>query len=162
MEDSTVEGSFTMKRVISLLTRRWIFLLTLIFISSSNFAFETEALIPRIEILTPGTTRTMEITQHYDFPQDFGSFLILVVGYGGVSITLRKVDTEGDLLILAGLGISFAGVVPFLKFGITEVTLTEAVEIGNQYSPYGLLWILSWVDLPASNPPYYYTLGLSF
>jgi hypothetical protein len=36
------------------------------------------------------------------------------------------------------------------------------VEIGNERSPYGLLWILSWVDSPVHNPPYHYTLVLSF
>jgi len=45
---------------------------------------------------------------------------------------------------------------------MTEVTLREAVEIGNERSPYGLLWILSWVDSPVHNPPYHYTLVRSF
>ena len=149
-----------MGKVISLLTRRWVILSILVF--STTFALETEELIPRIEILTPGMTRTVEITQNYDFPQDFANFLILVVGYGGVSITLRKVDTEGDLLVLAGLGISSVGIVPVFKFGITEVILTEAVEIGDQRSPYGLLWVVSWVDSQMNNTPSHYTLVLSF
>ena len=118
--------------------------------------------MPRVEIITPGMTRTIEISQNYSSPQDFGHFLILVLGYGGLSITLRKIDTEGDLLFLTGAGISTAGIVPIFKFGITEVTLREAVEIGNERSPYGLLWILSWVDSPVHNPPYHYTLVLSF
>ena len=88
--------------------------------------------------------------------------LILVAGYGGVSITLRKIDTEGDLLVLTGTGVSSRGIAPVFKFGITEVTLTEAVEIGDEHSPYGLLWILSWVDSHTHNPPYNYTLVLSF
>lgn len=151
-----------MGKVISLLTRRWVILSILVFSNSTTFALETEELIPRIEILTPGMTRTVEITQNYDFPQDFANFLILVVGYGGVSITLRKVDTEGDLLVLAGLGISSVGIVPVFKFGITEVILTEAVEIGDQRSPYGLLWVVSWVDSQMNNTPSHYTLVLSF
>ncbi|KPJ61733.1 MAG: hypothetical protein AMJ42_01065, partial [Deltaproteobacteria bacterium DG_8] len=132
-----------MEKVISLLTCSCIFLSILALSSFPTFALETEALIPHIEILTPGVTRTVEITKIYNFPQDFGHFLILVVGYGGVSITLRKIDTEGDFLFLAGIGISSVGIVPVFKFGVTEVTLTEAVEIGDQSSPYGLLWILS-------------------
>ena len=140
----------------------WIVLSILVFSSYQVFAFETAAFIPRIEVLTPGMTRTIEITQNYSFPQDFSHFLILVAGYGGVSITLRKIDTEGDLLVLAGTGVSSRGIAPVFKFGITEVTLTEAVEIGDERSPYGLLWILSWVDSHTHNPPYNYTLVLSF
>ena len=151
-----------MKKVLNNLIAGWVILSILVFISCPAFAFETEALIPQIEILTPGITRTIEITQNYKFPQDFGQFLILVVGYGGISMTLRKVDTEGDLLILTGVGVSSAGIVPVFKFGITEVTLKEAVEIGNEQSPYGLVWISSWVDSSVNDPPYNYTLSLSF
>ena len=151
-----------MKKVLNDLIAGWVILSVLVFISCPAFAFEAEALIPRIEILTPGITRTIEITQNYTFPQDFSQFLILVVGYGGVSMTLRKVDTEGDLLILTGVGVSSAGIVPVFNFGITEVTLKEAVEIGNEQSPYGLVWISSWVDSSVNDPPYIYPLSLSF
>jgi len=151
-----------MEKVLRLLTCSGIVLSILAVSSFPTFAYETEALIPHIEILTPGVTRTVEITQRYNFPQEFGHFLILVVGDGGVSITLRKIDTEGDFLILAGLGISSAGVVPIFKFGISKVTLAEAVEIGDERSSYGLLWLVSWVSTPTHNPPYYYTLVLSF
>lgn len=151
-----------MKKVLSYLINGWVILSIIVFSSSLSFAFETEALIPSIEIFTPGMTRTMEITQNYKFPQDSSQFLILAIGYGGLSITLRKVDTVGDLLVLTGLGISSAGIVPIFRFGITEVTLTEAVEIGSEGSPFGLLWITSWVDSPTNDPPYNYTLILSF
>ena len=151
-----------MEKALSLLTLRWVILFILVFSTSPTFALETEALIPQIEILTYGMTRNVEITQNYNFPQDCGHLLLLVVGYGGLSITLRKIDTEDDLVILAGLGISSAGVAPFFKFGISKVTLAEAVEIGDEHSPYGLLWILSWVDSRVYNPPYHYILALSF
>ena len=118
--------------------------------------------MPRMEILIPGMNRTLEITQNYHFPQDLSNLLIVVVGYGGISINVRKIDTEGDLLMLMGIGISPGGIVPVFKFGITEVTLTEAVEIGDKSSPYGILWIASWVDSSIHNPPYHYTLSLSF
>ena len=156
-------GEGKMKKVMShYLINGWIILSLFVFSSCPTFAFETEALIPSIEIFTPGMTRTMEITQNYKFPQDSSQFLILAIGYGGLSITLRKVDTVGDLLVLTGLGISSAGIVPIFRFGITGVTLTEAVEIGSESSPFGLLWITSWVDSPAADPPYSYTLTLSF
>jgi len=151
-----------MKKLLSHLIPNGMILSILFFSSCPTSAFETEALMPRIEILIPGMTRTVEITQNYTFPQDFGNFLILVAGYGGVSITLRKIDNEGDLLILVGLGISSVGIIPVFKFGVTEVTLTEAVEIGDERSPYGLLWILSWVESTVNNPPYHYTLVLSY
>ena len=151
-----------MKKVLSL-SVAGLFVLSILFFGHAPIvAVEPEARIPHIEMIAPGMTRTIEISQNYSPPQDFGHFMIWVVGYGGVSITLRKIDTEGDLLFLAGAGISSEGIVPIFKFGVTEVTLKEAVEIGNERSPYGLLWILSWVDSPMHNPPYQYTLVFSF
>jgi len=151
-----------MKKVLSYLIPSWVILSVLVFNCCPTFALETEALLPRIEILIPGMSRTIDITQTYAFPQDFSQFLIVVVGYGGVSISLSKRDTEGDLLILTGVGISSAGIVPVIKFGRSKVTLTESVEIGNERSPCGLLWLLSWVDSPENEPPYSYTLSLGF
>ena len=150
-----------MKKVLSHLVSGFVILSVFIFISWPAFAFETEALMPRIEILTPGMTRTIKITQNYNFPQDFSQILIVAVGYGPLWITLSG-NTEGDLLILTGVGISSAGIVPIFKFGITRVTLTESVEIGDERSPYGLLWISSWVYSFINDPPYDYTLTLSF
>ena len=151
-----------MKKLFGALIPRRIIVYSMVFIGTPAFAFKPEAVMPRVEILTPGMTRTVAITQNYTFPRDYDNLLILVIGYGGVSVTLRKIDTEGDTLILAGLGVSSAGITPFFKFGITEITLTKAVEIGTQHAPYGLLWISSWVDSPSTEPPYYYTLVLSF
>ena len=151
-----------MKKIPALLMSSCVILALLVFSSSPTPAFETNGLIPQIEILTPGTSRTIEITQNYDFPQDSAQVFLLVIGYGGVSITLRKNDTEGDTLILAGLGISSAGIAPIFKFGITKVTLAEAVEIGSERLPYGLLWVKCWVDSSVNDPPYYYTLAFSF
>ena len=150
-----------MKKVLRHLTHSWIILSILVFISCPAFAFETEALMPRIEILTPGMTRSINISQDYNFPQDFSQFLIVAVGYGPLWITLSG-NTEGDLLVLTGVGISSAGRVPVFKFGKTRVTLTESVEIGDEHSPYGLLWILSWIYSTANDPPYSCTLSLSF
>jgi hypothetical protein len=152
----------TMKKLFGSLMPKRIIVYSMVFIGTPSFAFKPETAIPRVEILTPGMTRTVEITQNYKFPRDYGNFLILILGYGGVSITLRKVDTEGDTIYLIGAGISSAGIDTIFKFGITEVTLTEAVEIGDQRAPYGLLWISSWVDSQATEPPHYYTLVLSF
>jgi len=150
-----------MKKVLIYLAHSWVILSILVFSSCPGFAFETEALMPRIEILAPGMTRTIKITQDYNFPQDFSQFLIVAIGYGPLWITLRG-DTEGDLLILTGVGISSAGIVPVFKFGKTMVTLTESVEIGDERSPYGLLWILSWIYSTVNDPPYSCTLSLSF
>jgi hypothetical protein len=151
-----------MKKALSHFAPVWLVLSIQLFSCYPTYAFETEAFIPQIEILTPGMTRKVEITQNYSFPLDFGHFLILVVGYGGVSMTLSKTDTEGDFIVFTGAGISSAGIAPFLKFGTTSVTLREAVEIGDQWLPYGLLWIVSWVDSPAQDLPAHYTLEFSF
>ncbi len=151
-----------MKKFLSHFAPLWLVLSIQLFSCYPIYAFETEAFIPQIEILIPGMTRTVEITQNYSFPLDFGHILILVVGYGGVSMTLSKTDTEGDSIIFTGVGISSAGIAPFLKFGTTDVTLREAVEIGDQWFPYGLLWIVSWVDSPEQDLPSHYTLEFSF
>ena len=133
----------------------------LFFSTNSAFAFETESLMP--EILIPGVIRTIEITQNYKFPQDFSQLMILAIGYGPLVITLyQKEPVEEDFLVLTGVGVSAAGVIPVFKFGITQVVLTASVEIGNERSPYGLVWLSSWVSSSANDPPYNYTMTLAF
>ena len=152
-----------MKKTLKLLTAGWVILSVLVFGSCTVFAGETKSLIPHIEIFTKGMTRPdMEITQNYDFPLDFNQFLLLAIGYGPLSITLTKTDTEGDFLVLTGLAISSEGIVPFLKLGITGAILREGIEIGNEHSPLGLVWFTSWVDSPVNDPSHNYNYTLSF
>ena len=152
-----------MKKALVHLIAGWGVVSILVSSSFPAFAAETDEMIPAIEIFTPGMTRTITITQNRAFPLEYHQILILLAGYGGVSISVSKNDTEGDPLILAGLAVSSAGVVPFLKYGVTHVTLREGIEIGNERAPYGLLWIASWVNLSVYDPPYNtYTLTLAF
>lgn len=152
-----------MKKSLNFLTTGWMILSVLVFGSYPVFAGETKSLIPHIEIITKGMTRPgMEITQNYDFPLDFNQFLILAIGYGPLSITLTKTDTEGDFLVLTGLAISSEGIVPFLKLGITGAILREGIEIGNEHSPLGLVWFTSWVDSPVNDLSHNYNYTLSF
>lgn len=150
-----------MNRVLSRLTISLILFLPL-FLSCPTSAFETDALvIPGVEILIPGVQRNIKITQDYKFPQDFNQIIILVIGYGGLPISMTCTD-EGNFLMLTGMGVSAAGIIPFFKFGVTNSTLKATVEIGNERSPYGLLWISSWVDSSVNDPPYSYTISFSF
>jgi hypothetical protein len=152
-----------MKRVLSRLTISLMILSIPVFFSCPTFAFETEALVlPRVEILIPGVFRTIEITQDYKFPQEFNQILILAIGYGPLGINLRQTEPTGNILMLTGVGVSAAGVIPILKFGVTGVQLSESVEIGNERSPYGLLWISSWINSSVNDPPYSYTMTISF
>jgi hypothetical protein len=153
-----------MKKALSRLTPSLMILSILTFSSYSVSAFETEALvIPRVVILIPGISSTIEITQNYKFPQDFSQFLILAIGDGPLGITLTKSGSKEDTLFLTGVGISSAGIIPVFKFGSGDtVTLRESVEIGDERSPYGLLWISSWVDSTVNDPPYSYSLTLTF
>jgi hypothetical protein len=125
-------------------------------------AFEPDVALPGFEILVPGTSRTINIVQNDNYPQEMSQFLVMLIGYGIASITVRKTDMEGDLLVLSGFGISSEGFFPFYKFGKTSVTLTESVEIGSERSPCGLLWIGSWVESQANEFPYSYSLILAF
>ena len=135
--------------------------------SSGNHAsaFETQALVlPRVELITPGMSRTINITQDYRFPQGVNQLVILALGYGGITITMQQSpDTahEGDVLMMTGMGISSAGIVPVFKFGVVNVTLTAAVEIGSAQSPFGIIWLSSWTNSTTNDPPYEYELDLT-
>ncbi len=151
-----------MKKLLNHLKQSWLIVAVLFFASCPAFALENNALISNIEILTPGMTRNMTITQDYRYPRDYNHALLLLVGYGWVSINVSKGEPVGDLLVLTGIGISSAGIIPFLKFGRTSVSLSEAIEIGDARAPYGLLWFSSWLDSPIDDPPYSYSLSFSF
>lgn len=138
----------------------------LIFAVFPLYAFEVKPLaLPRFEILIPRKTRYIEVEQHLDYPQDFSQVLILAIGYGGVKISMAQSeegDTVGNMLILTGMGISSAGIIPFYKFGRTDVILEAAIEIGNEGAPYGLIWVSSWINPPLpESPDNQYTLTLS-
>lgn len=140
---------------------------TTLFILTSYplYAFEVKPLaLPRFEILMPGKTRTITIEQQLNYPQDFSQILIMALGYGGVSISIAKDegDTGDNMLVLTGLGISSAGIIPFYKFGRTGVILEASIEIGNEGFPFGMIWFSSWINPPLPEPPdNQYTLVLS-
>lgn len=132
-------------------------------------ALETTALVPHVEILTPGVTRTIIITQTADYPQDFSPFIVFLIGYGPFKISLSKDESVGDRLKMNGVGISPAGLIPFLKSGKADVDLVVSVEIGNERSPYGMVLFSSWVSgtviqEPDSEGVYHntYTVTLQF
>lgn len=109
-------------------------------------ALETTALIPHIEIITPGVTRTIIVTQTADYPQDFSPFIVFLIGDGSFKISISKDETVGDRLKMSGVGISPAGVIPFYKSGKADVNLVITVEIGNERYPYGMVLFSSWVS----------------
>ena len=123
-------------------------LCTIFCVVSPVSAFQTTALKPYVEVLTPGVTRAFTITQYHSFPQDFSFFLVFLIGYGPAKITLSKDDTEDDLLVIKGWGISSAGVVPIIKFGRSRVSLEASVNIGNERYPSGIIWFSSWIASP--------------
>jgi len=152
-----------MKRVLSRLTFSLMVSSVLVFSSCPTFAFETKAIvIPHVEVLIPGVSRRIEITQNYKFPQDFNQILILAIGYGPLGITLSQSEPTGNILMLTGVSVSAAGVIPVFKFGVTDVSLKASVEIGNERSPYGLLWVSSWINSSLEDPPYSYTMMITF
>lgn len=123
-------------------------LCTLVCIATPTHAFQTTALKPYVEVLTPGVIRDFTITQYHNFPQDFSFFLVFLVGYGPVKITLSKDNSEDDLLVINGWGISSAGVVPIIKFGRSRVSLAVSVNIGSERYPTGIVWFSSWIAGP--------------
>ena len=132
-----------------------------IFTSNPAYAFRTTAINPNVEVLTPGVIRNFTITQYNNFPQDFSFFLVFLIGYGPAQITLSKNDTEDDLLVINGWGISSAGIVPIIKFGRSRVNLAVSVEIGSERYPTGIMWFSSWIASPIEEETTY-QLSISF
>ena len=140
-------------------------LLSLFAISSyPAFAFEPHALVlPRVEVIIPGVTRTITVTQDDEYPQGIDQMVIVAIGYGGITIDMTPSETlqEGNLLMLTGVGISSAGIVPVLKFVKTDGTLTASILTGDERLPFGLVWLSSWVNASAYDPPYEYELAIT-
>jgi hypothetical protein len=139
-----------MRKVILTATLCIAIIAALIFAVCPTLAYETTAVTPRFELLTPGVARSFTITQFNNFPQDFSFFLVLLIGYGPFSIELSSLEdsSEGDLFVISGVGISPAGIRPFLKFGRANVDLSVGIEIGNERNPYGIVWFSSWIASP--------------
>ena len=110
-------GANTMKKTCSCLITILIVFSALIFNFSSTLAADIEPLAKNhLVILMPGITRNINITQDSDTPQASSNILILVLGYGGVTINWNQLNNnDGDLLVLSGIGLSSAGPIPILK-----------------------------------------------
>jgi len=150
--------------------KTWVIIVCFLFLSfSPASASEPEGLIPSIEIITHGMKRSIDISQTQNFPLDFNQHLILALGYGYMSILLSNIDQkDSNFIVLTGVSISSAGIIPFFTSGVTNVVLRTFVDIGEENFPYGLVWFSSWIyslsDDPASdtdNPPYKYNLTLT-
>ena len=151
-----------MNRKRSLIKYAWMLLSVIVMISGQALGQEPLALIPRLETLTPGMTRDIDIIQEAPFPQGVSQFVVLLLGSGPLSITLSSAEgSEGDLLVLSGVGISSAGIIPFFKWGYTEVTFEVGIKIGDDRFPYGLLLLSCWLDEP-EEPYNTYSLVISF
>ena len=131
----------------------------LIFTLSPAYGFQPTAIDPRVEVLTPGVTRDFTITQYNNFPQDFSFFLVFLIGYGPVQISMSSSEdetSEGDLLVLSGWALSSAGIAPIIKFGRSRVTLVAGAEIGSERYPTGIKWFSSWIASPIEEEVKYY------
>ena len=150
-----------MNRKRALIKYAWMVLSVVVMLCGPAFGQEPMALIPRLETLTPGMTREIEITQEAPFPQGVSQFVVLLIGSGPASITLESAEgSVGDLLVLSGIGISHAGLTPFLKWGYTAVSFDVGVQIGNDRFPYGMLLFSCWLAEPeAPYNTYYLTIN---
>lgn len=157
-----------MKKIPSCSIAMWIILSIAVFTGHPLPAAEIEPhAATQVEVLMPGILeRTIEITQSSSYPEGVSYLLIIVLGYGGISITWDQTPSEGQsnfldgTLFLTGVGISAAGIIPVLKFGKTPITMKDVVTIGTEGLPFGIIWLASWVDSP-NEPPYDYELQLS-
>jgi hypothetical protein len=150
-----------MKKILSRSISVWIILSIVVFTGHPAPAAEIEPLATtQVEVLMPGILdRTIKITQASSYPQGVNYIVIVVLGYGGVTIRWNR-DTDDDLLFLTGAGISAAGILPVLKFGKTPIAIKDAVAIGSEWLPFGLIWLSSWIDSSVNDPPYDYELTL--
>ena len=67
-------------------------LCTLVCVVSPTYAFQPTAIDPQVEVLTPGVTRDITITQYNSYPQDFSFFLVFLIGYGPVQISMSYIS----------------------------------------------------------------------
>jgi hypothetical protein len=149
------------KKTLSLIKHAGVLLSILVMISGYCFGQEAMALITRLEVLTPGMTRTIPITQESPFPQGVSQFLVLIIGSGpfAISISPEKV-AEDNLLVLCGFGVSSAGFFPFFKRGYTDVSFNVGIAIGDERYPYGMVLFSCWLKDPEE--PSTYNLTISF
>jgi hypothetical protein len=151
-----------MNRKRSLIKYAWMLLSIIVTYCGQAYGQEPLALIPRLEILTPGMTRTIPITQEAPFPQGASQVAVFLIGSGPLSIRLTSgTGSEGDLLVLSGFGISSAGFIPFFKWGYTAVAFNVGIKIGDDRFPYGMLLFSCWLAEPEA-PYNTYNLTISF
>ena len=148
-----------MKKTLSLIKHAGVLLSVVVIISGYGFGQEAMALITRLEVITPGMTRTIPITQESPFPQGVSQFLALIIGSGPFAISISPEEVaEGNLMVLCGIGISSAGFFPFFKRGYTDVSFDVGIEIGDEKFPYGIAFFSCWLQEPEEPSTYNLTI----
>ena len=154
-----------MKNPFKHLKHTGLFLFLFAICSYPAFAFEPQAVVlPRVEVIIPGVTRTITVEQNDVCPEGIDKMVIVAIGYGGVEIQMTQppeTAQENNFLRLNAVGISSAGIVPVRKFGKTVGTLTASIATGDERLPFGIVWVSSWVSSSENDPPFEYQLVIT-
>jgi len=96
-------------------------------------------------IISPGETQFVEVeTQDFILNGDIHILNRTVIGSGELGIAMERSDTLGELIIMTGIAFSLNGaIVPIFRVGFTPNAISQAMDIGDDTTPNGFVFMLS-------------------
>lgn len=132
-----------------------------VFVFSSSKATAQVTGPVSLQLILPGQTQTLDVVQAEAFPLGCQHFIVGILGKGTLGVSLVKSDKSGDIIFLSGIATSSAGTFLISRTGFSKGVLSQIVEIGDDDSPYGFVWIYCGVSFSDVTPRYAYQLRLS-
>jgi hypothetical protein len=112
-----------------------------------------------VDLVVLRNNQSTTVTADLGFPLDFEIVPVALIGNGNFSMSLSRTNTTGEIVYIGyyGFGTPISGI----NVGISPVTLrlSSTVYDGNSY---GVGIIYHGILLSSEDPPYEYSLSLSF
>jgi len=129
----------------------WLLASFLLMVSSYSSVADAIAVKPNtgydFKIISSGETKFIDVvTGGLLSLGDVHILNVVALGSGELGIGMEKSDTGGELIMMTGVAISLNGTVtPIFKMGFTPNALSESVEIGDESTPNGFLFLVTGV-----------------
>lgn len=114
-----------------------------------------------VQVLLPGMTKTIKLSQQQTLPLGCPQFFILTIGNGFLGISVKKDDVVGDAIFMTGFVSAGGKVTPVQRVGISTGMIDQIVEIDGDASTLGFVWLWCGVAYSQNVPMYASQLRLS-
>lgn len=94
-----------------------------------------------VQVLVPGMTKTIELSQQQTLPLGCPHFFVLTIGSGFLGMSVKKDDVAGDVIFMTGLVSAGGEVTPVHRVSVSTGMIDQIVEIDGDATTLGFIWL---------------------